>query len=159
MYTDPLRSVRSKRRIRPLVLVVFCSCFILSISSCSYFYELTIRGVIRDAQTNEPIADAAVGATTIIEGQIVGEVLAVDERGLPYGIPTDTNGAFAVIVSQSSRPARPDRIQLIIVRDGCEQRLMIEINEDTAHFVEVESSLNAVEITDPILVPACEPSP
>lgn len=128
-------------------------------TNCEFVYTLTIRGVILDSQTSEPIADTPVGARTIIDGQIVGRERAVDEHGLPVGVPSDANGAFAVVISQFMKPARPDRVQLIIIRDGCEQRFMIEINDDTARFVEEESSVSVLELTAPILVPPCEQFP
>jgi hypothetical protein len=36
---------------------------------------------------------------------------------------------------------------------------MIEMNEVAARFVEVESSLSAIELADPVLVPPCDESP
>jgi|CXWL01.1.fsa_nt_gi hypothetical protein len=128
-------------------------------TSCQYIYFLTIRGVILDAQTNEPIADAPVGATIIIEGQIVGQEPAVDENGLPVGVPSDAIGAFALTVTTDMKLARPDRVQLIIVRDGCERRIMVEINEDTAQFVDDEDGPAMLEFTGAILVPPCEQPP
>lgn len=141
-----------------LVMRGVCGCLLLSMTSCEYVYMLTIRGVILDAQTNEPIADAPVGATIIIEGQIVGREAAVDENGQPIGVPSDQNGAFALTVTTDMKLARPDRVQLIIVRDGCEQRLMIEISENTSVFSE-DSVPSELTLLEPILVALCDQSP
>ena len=50
---------------------------------------------------------------------------------------------------------RPDRVEIIVVRDGCEQTFLVEIDEDDT-VVEVDSLNERIELRDPIVVPACE---
>lgn len=47
----------------------------------------------------------------------------------------------------------PDQIELIVIRDGCEQRFMIDVNEDTV--VDMTFPDDIIELKDPILVPPC----
>ncbi len=49
---------------------------------------------------------------------------------------------------------RPDRVEIIVVRDGCEQAFLIDINEDTV--VDMDFPDDVIELKDPILVPPCE---
>ena len=48
---------------------------------------------------------------------------------------------------------RPDQVEIIVVRDGCEQTFLIEINEDTV--VNLDFPDDVLELKDPILVGPC----
>ncbi|MCH7885335.1 MAG: hypothetical protein IIC01_08805 [Planctomycetes bacterium] len=50
--------------------------------------------------------------------------------------------------------ARPDQIEVTVVRDGCESSFLIDVNEDT--IVDLDFPDDVIELTDPILVPPCE---
>jgi len=50
---------------------------------------------------------------------------------------------------------RPDQVEVIVVRDGCEQRFLIDINADTV--VDLSFSDDVIELKDQILVPPCGP--
>jgi len=59
----------------------------------------------------------------------------------------------------------PTRIEVIVVRDGCEQTFSIDINDDTVvsipsdeidpEIVDPNFQNDAVELREPILVPPC----
>jgi hypothetical protein len=140
-----------------------CVCLLLLLMSrifgCEYVYRLTIRGVVADAQTRIAIVDAPIGVITITEGQITGAARAVDDAGEPLGITTDANASFVLSVDSFSRIPNPDRLQIIVVRNGCEQRLMIGINDENSQFYQDESLGSVLELNEPIFVPPCEESP
>ena len=50
---------------------------------------------------------------------------------------------------------RPDRVEVIVVREDCEFSFLIDINEDTV--VDMTFPEDVIELKDPILVPACGP--
>ena len=49
---------------------------------------------------------------------------------------------------------RPDQVEIIVVRDGCESSFLIDINEETV--VDLDFPDDVIELKDPILVPPCE---
>ena len=48
---------------------------------------------------------------------------------------------------------RPDQVKVIVVRDGCEQTFVIDINEDTV--VDLDFPDRVIELKEPILVSDC----
>lgn len=142
------------------------SCFLPDGAFCST--ALTIRGEVRDVQTGEPIADAPIGGRTITNGLITAGGPAVDYNGEPIMAFTEADGTFALKFFKTFYDAdipepceftRPDRVQIIIVRNGCEQRLMIAIGEDTAQLFDREYPNDTLQFNDPILVPPCDEPP
>lgn len=92
---------------------------------------LTVRGEVHDVQTGEPIADAPIGGRTITSGLITAGGPAVDHNGEPIMAFTEADGTFALKffktfygadIPEPCEFTRPDRVQIIIVRNGCEQR-------------------------------------
>jgi hypothetical protein len=129
---------------------------------------LTVRGEVRDVETGEPIADAPIGGRTITDGLITGGGPAVGYNGEPIMAFTEADGTFALKLFRTFYDAdipepceftMPDRVQIIIVHNGCEQRLMIAINEGTAEFFDREYPDDTLEFKDPILVPPCDVAP
>lgn len=47
----------------------------------------------------------------------------------------------------------PDQVEVIVLRGACEERFMIDINEDTV--VDIEFPDDVIELKEPILVPPC----
>jgi hypothetical protein len=121
-----------------------------------------LRGKLIDAETGEPVAGAALGGRSFTQGE------ETDFRGVltTFGdprLPSSTEegdflmefGGFLVPCGPPPPQfVRPDRIELIVVRDGCEQTFMIEINEDTV--VDPSFQDDVTELIEPILVDPCE---
>ncbi len=128
-----------------------------------------VRGTVVDAETLEPLDTVLVSVGTVTDGENTGAGGA--RRGGSVEIASD--GSFemmieffdsgsvcgflldnSVILSDTTPdfPA-PDKILVIVERDGCEQRIDIEMNEDTV--VDLNFPDGVIELIDPILVPPC----
>lgn len=132
---------------------------------------LTVRGRLVDAESQEPLGGAVVGGNSFTSGDRTGSIAPLRSSGVPTLPPSDADGAFALEFARLGDPIcegirlrpppphiefpRPDEVEVIVVRDGCEQRFLIEVNEDTA--VDPEAENGILELRQPILVPACEP--
>lgn len=136
----------------------------IHISGCSTadcFNALVINGKVLDDATMQPLAGIPFGGRTITDSSTT---ISIEPS---VGIITAEDGGFElpfvnafVPCHPSSDFPRPVQLEIIILRDGCEQRLMIEINEATAQFVDGEfPGEEVLELTEPILVPPCEQSP
>lgn len=141
-----------------------CAIAAIHISGCSTadcFNALIIHGKVLDEATMQPLAGVPVGGRTITDSSTTFSIEP------SFGIITAENGAFElpfinafVPCLPSSTFPKPDQLEIIIIRNGCEQRLMIEINEDTAQFVDGEfSGEEVLELIGPILVPPCVEPP
>lgn len=121
---------------------------------------LHVTGVLIDEATGEPLADAPVGASVLTDGRIVDSVAALPD-GLYF---SDGCGAFDVVLSdfvgvcsgviQHDDLYRAQKLELFVMRDGCEQQVSIDVNEDTV--VDLSFPDNVLELKDSILVPACD---
>lgn len=127
--------------------------------------SIRVLGTIADSETGVPIANAPVGVALFLQGETILAVEPLNSMEQPYA-PSDENGGFLIFASLGLVPCRltgfprPDQVEIIVVRDDCEQRVMIEISENTAQFVEVEFSGKVVlELKNLILVPPCEQAP
>jgi len=120
-----------------------------------------------DAESGAFVAGAILGGRSFTGGVETDNVPPLIFDGTPNGPPSQTDGSFILefgtsIVPCSPPPSfpRPDQLEIIVLRDGCEERFMIEINEDTAQFLNGEFPGDEVlELTDPILVPPCDQPP
>ncbi len=120
-----------------------------------------VRGWLADRVTGEPLANVAVGGRSFTNGEVTDVIPALTIFGDSNGPPPDENGMFELpfrktLVSctvASSFPP-PDQVEIIVVRDGCEQTFLIEINEDTV--VDMDFPDDVIELKDPILVPPCD---
>jgi hypothetical protein len=167
--------MNKSRRFRLSVLAKCgaCACVTLLTTGCFPFEDfcsmaLTIRGEVRDAETGEPIADAPIGGRTITNGLITAGGPAVNQSGEPVMAFTEADGTFVLKFSEyfyepdipePCEFTRPDRVQIIIVRDGCEERPIIDIDEDTAVFFDREYPNDSMEFTAPVLVRPCAEEP
>jgi hypothetical protein len=146
-------------------LLLAAGCFPVG-ESCAT--ALTVRGEVRDAQTNEPIADSPIGGRTITDGLITDGGPAVDSQGEPVRAFTEADGTFALNfalyfyeddVPEPCEFPPPERVQIIVVRDDCEQRVMVEISNETAQFFDGPYPDDLLELTAPVLVPPCDEVP
>jgi hypothetical protein len=128
--------------------------------------HLSVRGGLMEAGSGVAMAGAIVGARSFRNGAEASNVPPLNFDGTPNLPPSDTDGAFGISISTYFGPCpapefpKPDQVEIIVIHEGCEQRFMIEINEDTAQFVDGEFPGDQVlELTDPILVPPCDVPP
>ena len=128
--------------------------------------DLPVRGRLVDAESGAPVAGAIIGGRTLTDGAETDNAPPLIFNGTPLHPPSSADGSFvlefATYFGRCPAPdfPKPDQVEITIVRDGCEQRFMIEINEDSAHFVDGEFPGDEVlELTDPILVSPCEQPP
>jgi hypothetical protein len=119
-----------------------------------------------DAESGAAVAGAILGGRSFTEGAETDQVPPLIFNGTPNLPLSEADGSFVLSFGTSIVPCnpapnfpRPDQLEIIILRDGCEQRLVIEINDDTGRFIDGEFSDYALELTDPILVPPCEQPP
>ena len=125
--------------------------------------EVVVRGVLLDAETMEPLAGAAIAGATFTTGQEITRNFASDRQHistadgsfenvhlLPRGICFPI---LTVPVGPRGYPV-PDQIEIIVVRDGCTQSFVIEINDETV--IDPTFPNDIIELAEPILVRACE---
>ena len=127
---------------------------------------LFVRGTLIEGETEQALSDAAVGGRTFTGDEETHWTPAMTSFGDPNGPPSAEDGSFQVEFRKfvtSCEPLviefpRPDQVEIIVVRDGCEQTFLIDINEDTALDV-VDPDFprdDVIELKDPILVPPCQ---
>jgi len=138
---------------------------------CAAFKRsLYLESQLLDEETGDAISDAAVGGFLYTGGEATsyrdplgatgeGDMLPPDEDGrfrLRFFAPEFSEvcgtGPFAPAGYDPPFPT-PDRLELIVVRNGCEQRFTIDLNKDTV--VDMTFPDNVLELKDAILVPAC----
>jgi len=131
--------------------------------------ELFVTGQLIDATTNAPFAPARIIGTIRRKGEQTGREAAIldDRPNLP--IRVDDIGDFLLIFSTDLVPVcgpvfgprypppvfpRPDQIELVVTLEGCEQTVVIDINEATV--VDPTAPDDVLEFRNPISVPPCE---
>lgn len=160
-----------RRSSRPVVFlcvarcVVLASTIVISGTSCGPIADcgsiLTIRGILIDAISNGPVAGAAIGGRAFTDGVQTDFSSAIIFDGSPGGPLSGNDGSFSQQFSVGLQPCppepfpRPDRVEVIIVRNGCEQTVSVDINADTV--VDPTAPNDVLELKNPILVPPCEP--
>lgn len=145
--TDALAQVKSFAGLTVLSsLVAACSCLPVGDPVAS----LVVRGVLLDAGTLAGATGAVLGIETFMNKERTG-------FEPPYAPLLTADGSFDLVVARTQRDPfpRPDRIVIIVVRGGCEQRFMIDINADTV--VDPTAPDDVLELKEPILVPPCPP--
>jgi hypothetical protein len=119
--------------------------------------ELLVRGKLIDTETGDPVTEAAFGGRTFTNGEETDSFAALISDGSPTLPPTSEDGEFEIPFAEWPLPCGPpapefpppDQIEVIIVRDGCEQTFLIDINEDT---------VVDLEFPDPVPVATVSPS-
>jgi len=59
-----------------------------------------------------------------------------------------------LFIPDSPGPTRPDQVEIIVVRDDCEQIFRIDLTADTV--VDLDFPNDVIELRDPIIVEPCE---
>ena len=156
-----------------LVLAGASSSLLVQLPGCVWFVRISycsslfyVRGLLLEPKAQEPVSGAAIGGRSFTDGEETDYDPAIIFDGSPGGPLSAEDGGFAVEFSKVVTPCpdpkpgfpRPDRVEIIVVRDGCEQTFTIDINEETARDVEDAECeyADVIELTDPILVPPCE---
>ena len=113
-----------------------------------------------DESSGAPIAGAFLGGTAFTGGVETDSYPPVIFDGGPNGPPSDAQGRFriefGIILGGCNPPPvfpMPDQVEIVVVRDGCEQRFMIDINEETV--VDLSAPDDILQLREPIRVPAC----
>lgn len=128
---------------------------------------LYVRGKLIDGATGTALTDAAVAGQTFTDGERTDFGSArLPASGALTPQPAE-DGSFELVFNTGDQfPCprlgplefpRPDQVDVIVVRDACVQRFLIEISEDTV--VDLDSShenVDIIELKDPILVPPCK---
>jgi len=159
---------KSYRLYRCLLLVLFC-CGAATIAGCGYFglllgdcaRMLNVRGRVIDDSTRTPLFGVVVGGRTFTIDKETDRIPPTTGNGNPNGPPTDEGGNFQLDFSNSLGPCAqnlepfppPDRVEITVIRDGCETTFAIDMDEDTV--VDVSFPDDTLELKDPILVPEC----
>jgi len=130
--------------------------------------SLVLSGTVVDADTLAGLSDVVVAARSLTGGdetdatrfaQGIGPFPAEDGsfelmfsrlQGSFFGLP-------GLLLGQSMPPFSgfppPDQVEVIVLRGACEERFLIDINEDTV--VDLEFPGDVIELQNPILVPPC----
>ncbi|MEK6675829.1 MAG: hypothetical protein AABZ47_09265 [Planctomycetota bacterium] len=139
--------------------------WLIGLSGCIHGHcrgFLYVEGVLLDGSTGEPIVGAFLGGTTFTESVETDSHPPVIFDGGPGQPPSDARGRFrsefATSLGGCDPPPEfpmPDQVEIVVVRDGCEQRFMflIDINEETV--VDLSAPDDILQLREPILVPAC----
>ena len=122
---------------------------------------LVVRGILLDADTDVAVTDAAVSGSTFTEGQVTDSVNPLTSKGIPSFPPPGEDGSFELLFATGSLTPcpppefpHPDQVEVVVLGGGCEQRFMIDINEETV--IDIGFPDGALEFKDPIRVPGCE---
>lgn len=136
---------------------------LLSCSGACIFADcgtiLFVKGRVVDAATMAPISGALMGGRSFTDNQETGHIPPIIFDGSPSLPPTSADGSFQfdfsdlVPCGKGYSFPRPDEIEVIVVRDGCEQSFTIAINPDMV--VDITFPNDTIELKDPILVPPC----
>ncbi|MEK6675747.1 MAG: hypothetical protein AABZ47_08840 [Planctomycetota bacterium] len=137
--------------------------WLVGLSGCIYAHcsdFLYLDGMLLDGSAGEPIEGAFLGGTSFTGGEETYSFPAVIFDGGPDQPPSDVQGRFLLEFSSDlggcDPPPEflmPDQIEIVVVRDGCEQRFMIDINEETV--VDLSPPNDTLQLREPIRVPAC----
>ncbi|MCH7884392.1 MAG: hypothetical protein IIC01_03995 [Planctomycetes bacterium] len=153
------------------VLRLIASAYSLVLVACvpcgTMFDGVTLRGRVADADTSLPIDDAVLGGRSFTGGEETDFVPPFTRFGTQNGPSATEDGSFQLgfvviggtcqgFLGNATPPEfpRPDRVEIIVARDGCEQSFLIDVNEDTV--VDLSFPDDVIELKDPILVPPCE---
>jgi hypothetical protein len=117
---------------------------------------------VLDAETLEALTGAAVGGISSTDGEETQSILAFSQAEGGPGVAED--GSFQVTFSNAvpclaqDRFPRPDRVHVSVVREACRKGFPIDINEETAVFLDLSDSttpVDVIELNHPLLVPPC----
>ena len=146
--------------------VIACTC---SCIPCGFgLLTISVHGRLLDSDSGSSIVGAVVGGRISSEGEWIdgrapyttgGEIQGAVSSGegeFDLGFSTPFTGCVLGRIDPNA-PRHfpdPDRVELIINRNGCEQRITVDVNEDTV--VDLSFPDDTLELKDPILLPPCE---
>ncbi len=124
-----------------------------------------LDGTMLDLESGEPLAGVAISANFFRDGQ------PVEGRVSETSIPNESlDGGFGVSIAQDSggwcgpigylipnnRPTEleiPDQVELVVRRDECEVRVLIDLNAETLAYDGPGNGRRF--LSNPVLVPGC----
>ncbi len=122
--------------------------------------ELRLQGVLLDADSLTVLSEAALGGRLFTDGVVTAYEAPLDRGASPRWSVT-AEGEFSIRFRADAEPCSaapdllpPDRVELTIVTDVCQQSVRVDITEETV--VELDPPDDVIVFKDPILVPACE---
>jgi len=142
-------------------------------SGCCPFADLIdqffVNGILVLESADAPLSGAAVGGRLLTGGVVTAEWPAVRQGagGVDVTTPTGEDGAFelffltggplcASLFGPTLPPPEipmPDQIEIIVVREDCEQSILIDVNDST--IVDLTAPDDTLELREPVFVPPC----
>lgn len=135
--------------------------------SCDYGDSVTLVGRFVEAETMKGISDLAFGGRAYSDGELTATSLSLfSSSSIPPPAPLE-DGTFLLTFqsgfSCDSVLRTPDIVEVIVVRDECEQMISIDINEQTIMDLDARRDVFGVgildrvlELREPILVFPCQ---
>ena len=122
-----------------------------------------VKGRVVSSDGEEPLVGVFLGGRLLTDEGKRYVILPFARFGDPRVAQPDEDGdfeipfltAFRPCRSEPAPPARPDRVEIIVVNDTCWREFSIEVNEQTGTFVQNEDRrVDRIELRDPIRVPS-----
>ena len=138
----------------------------------SFFAKRTFRGVVLRADSLAGLNGAMVSAIAYADGQMTGgggisTIFGdnpLDETGkFEFKLYSNELGGSGGRCGAPPFFPPPDQLEIIVEHDGCEHRVIIDVNADTVVDPDIPDVFasgfaeHVIELKDPILVPPCEP--
>ena len=155
--------IGSSPRCRVHLAYLIVAFYVLTMSSCIHGHcvsFLFVRGTLLDRNEGTGLSGAPVGGRAFADGEELDFSSPTTRSGDSNEPPSGEDGGFLLEFStplMGCPPTpfpRPDQVEIIVVRDGCESSFLIDINEETV--VDLDFPDDVIELKDPILVPPCE---
>lgn len=116
-----------------------------------------VRGQLLDSETMQGLVGVVYGVRVLNDGELLA-------GRRPISLNTGIQGVFACRAAGAlfnpCSPARPeltqpDQVEVIVVRDDCEQRFLIDLDQE-AEITTEKATRIVIDLKDPILVSPCE---
>ncbi len=159
MLTYPVQPVLAKSfKHRAMLVVCVCTCACLG-SGCPceaiFFGFPSLNVTVLDTDGLGGLEDAELRAMAVVpnsDGRVTVTI------GHPRA---DVDGLFVfsftgIPVGDDLSASVPDDVELIVIREACEQRFNIPLNAESARFQLSDCGILNVTVVNPILVPPCE---
>ncbi len=170
MHEKVLSRYQPGRRLHGWLIMMGCV-LTLAQAGCGvcgeFLQSFNLSGIVLDAETSQPLTGSELSIQSFTDGSETGRGSTRNQSENP----PDENGLFEAFIFSNrvlsvciafpppSFPPdffpAPDQLEITVTRDDCEQRIMIDLNEDTV--VDITFPNDLIDLKDPILVPACEP--
>ncbi len=128
---------------------------------CDTRGTLTLSGRLASQANGEARSDVFLGVRTFSDGTLTENKSPYSRFGTPRIPPPSSDGSFEIELSTGLSPCgsnpvfpAPDRVAIIVVDDVCWREISIDVNEESATFVENEVGVvESIELREPVIVP------